>query len=129
MSNTVIFIISLACGVLSGFGVGGGTLLVICMTLLMGIPQRDAQAVNLIFFIAMSPFALYGHIKNGVVEKRAVIYAVLAGVISAALVSFIAQGFDPTLLRRLFGVLLLFVGIREMFPKKRKSSGEGVSSV
>jgi len=121
MSGFVVFLISLACGILSGFGVGGGTLLVICMTLLIGIPQREAQAVNLIFFIAMSPFALYGHVKNKLVEKSALLYAAPAGVLSAGLVSLFAQGFEPTLLRRMFGILLLYVGIKELFPEKRES--------
>ena len=36
-------------GVLSGFGIGGGTLLLIYMTAFAGVPQNLAQGVNLLY--------------------------------------------------------------------------------
>ena len=44
------FLFALGTGVLSAWGVGGGTLLLVCMTLFLGVEHRDAQAVNLLFF-------------------------------------------------------------------------------
>ena len=41
------FLAGLAAGVLSGFGVGGGTLLLIYMTVFAGMPQTLAQGINL----------------------------------------------------------------------------------
>ena len=38
-------------GVLSGFGIGGGTLLLIYMTAFAGVPQNLAQGVNLLYFL------------------------------------------------------------------------------
>lgn len=38
-------------GVLSGFGVGGGTLLLIYMTAFAGVEQHLAQGINLLYFL------------------------------------------------------------------------------
>ena len=40
-----------ATGVLSAFGVGGGTLLLIYMTAFAGLPQDQAQGINLLYFL------------------------------------------------------------------------------
>ena len=45
------FVTALAAGVLSSWGVGGGTLLLVAMTLLLGVEQLEAQAINLLFFL------------------------------------------------------------------------------
>ena len=56
------WLIPLACGlgagILSAWGVGGGTLLLLVMTLLLGVDQRTAQAVNLVFFLPTAASAL-----------------------------------------------------------------------
>ena len=45
------FGVALVTGILSSWGVGGGTLLLVCMTLFLDVGQREAQAVNLLFFL------------------------------------------------------------------------------
>ena len=49
-----------ATGILSGFGVGGGTLLLIYMTTFAGVPQNLAQGVNLLYFLPAAATALPG---------------------------------------------------------------------
>ena len=48
MAETLIGIIS---GIVSGTGMGGGTILIFFLTFMLGIDQHVAQATNLIFFI------------------------------------------------------------------------------
>ena len=55
-------------GVLSGFGIGGGTLLLIYMTAFAGVPQNLAQGVNLLYFLPTAATALPAHIKNGYID-------------------------------------------------------------
>lgn len=107
-------------GVLSGFGIGGGTLLVLWLTLMGGFDQLRAGGVNLVYFISCALPALIGHIKNKLIEKRAVLWCALCGVPACVCAAFLAAGLEVALLRRCFGVLLLFVGWRELFPKKEK---------
>ena len=52
-------------GVLSGFGVGGGTLLLIWLTAFEGLEQTQAQGINLIYFLPCAALALVSHVRNG----------------------------------------------------------------
>ncbi|NCB63030.1 MAG: sulfite exporter TauE/SafE family protein [Clostridia bacterium] len=104
-------------GVLSGFGVGGGTLLLIYMTAFAGLPQHLAQGINLLYFLPTAATALPSHIKNRYVEWRVVIPAVIAGLIGTGIAAWVATALDVDLLRRFFGLFLLYIGGTELFRK------------
>ena len=104
-----------AAGVLSGFGVGGGTLLLIYMTAFAGVEQTLAQGINLLYFLPTAATALPSHIKNGFVVWRAALPAVAAGLLGTALAAWAATALDVALLRRLFGAFLLYIGVTELF--------------
>ncbi|MCI8526669.1 MAG: sulfite exporter TauE/SafE family protein [Oscillospiraceae bacterium] len=109
-----------ACGVLSGFGIGGGSLLMVYMTALLHMEQRTAQAINLLFFLPTAAASLIFHVKGRQVQWRATIPAVLAGLVAAAGSAWAATMLDAALLRRIFGVFLLFVGVSELLKKPSK---------
>ena len=96
-----------AAGVLSGFGVGGGTLLLLYMTSLAGVPQDLAQGINLLYFLPTAATALPSHIKNGFVRRSAALPAIAAGLACSALAAWAATALDVSLLRRFFGGFLL----------------------
>ena len=96
-------------GVLSGFGIGGGTLLLIYMTAFAGVPQNLAQGVNLLYFLPTAATALPAHIKNGYIDRQTVWPAVLA--------AWAATSLDVELLHRCFGGFLIVVGLRELFSR------------
>ena len=104
-------------GVLSGFGIGGGSLLLIYMTSFAGVGQDLAQGINLLYFLPTAATALPAHAKNGYIEKAALPPAILAGLAGTALAAWAATGMDVELLRRCFGVYLLNIGVRELFRK------------
>lgn len=110
-------VIGLLTGILSGFGIGGGTILMIYLTALASFPQKIAQGINLLYFIPTAAAALILHNKNHQLEWRAVLPAALCGCVTAAGFSLLAMGMDFTLLRRLFGIFLLFTGISELKKK------------
>ena len=110
----------LVCGVLSGFGIGGGTLLMVWMTALMSMEQRMAQGVNLLYFLPAAAAALILHAKNRVLVWRAIIPAAFAGCATAALGALLAANVDTHLLRKLFGGFLVLVGLSEIFQKGKK---------
>lgn len=101
-------------GILSGFGIGGGSLLLIYMTSFAAVPQDLAQGVNLLYFLPTAAAALPSHFKNGCVEKAALLPAIAAGLAGTALAAWAATGLDVELLRKCFGVFLLIVGTREL---------------
>ncbi len=106
-------------GVLSGFGIGGGTLLLIYMTAVAGLDQHLAQGINLLYFLPTAATALPSHLKNGFVDKKTALPAILAGLLGTALAAWVATALDVSLLRKLFGAYLIYIGLRELFRKKR----------
>ena len=115
------FGIGLATGILSGFGIGGGSLLILYLTSFAGVSQVQAGGVNLLYFLFCAPSALISHIKNHLIDKKAVLLCTLAGVPTAVGASFVASAMDTGLLRRGFGILLLYIGVRELFCKKEQA--------
>lgn len=107
----------LVCGVLSGYGIGGGSLLLIYMTHFGDIEQAAAQGINLIYFLPTSTAALVSHVKNKLIDKALVLKIALPGMVTAAAAAFFAASMDSSLLRRLFGIFCVIVGVR-MFIKK-----------
>lgn len=114
-------IIGLLTGILSGFGIGGGTILMIYLTAFAAFPQKIAQSINLLYFIPTAAAALILHSKHHQLKWNAVLPAALCGCATAAGFSFLAIGMNLTLLRRLFGVFLLFTGISELKKKPKNA--------
>ena len=125
MSALGAAVAGLLTGVLSGFGVGGGSLLLLYLTLCAGLGQYEAGGINLLYFLACAPAALYAHVKNGLVDRRAVIWCAAAGVPTSAAAAVFAAGLDTDWLRRAFGVFLLYVGAKELFTKRQQPGTKG----
>lgn len=111
------FLVGIATGVLSGFGVGGGSILLIYLIAFADIPQQEAQGINLIYFLPAALAALPSHFKNGYVEKPVAFYAILGGLLCSALAAVLSNRMDVSILRKLFGVFLLIIGIWELVRK------------
>lgn len=124
MSWLLSLLAGAATGILSGFGVGGGTLLLLWLTMVQGMGQFQAGGINLLYFVSCALPALWSHIRHGLVEKKAVLWCVLTGVIACVGGAFLAAYLEVGTLRRVFGVFLLVVGFRELFSKSEKHSKE-----
>lgn len=111
------FLVGIATGILSGFGVGGGSLLLIYLTAFAGVPQQEAQGINLIYFLPAALAALPSHLKHGYVEKPLAAYAIAGGLVCSAFAAVVSNHLDVELLRKLFGGFLLMIGIWELFRK------------
>ena len=59
------FLCGLGGSIISAWGVGGGTLLLLVMTLFLGVDQRTAQGINLLFFLPTAASALVCHWRSG----------------------------------------------------------------
>ena len=100
----------LGTGVLSAWGVGGGTLLLLCMTLFLGVDQREAQAINLAFFLPTAAAGLLLHRKNGYLDAPAIRTAAPPAVLAALAGALLALELDAEALRAPFGLFLLWAG-------------------
>ena len=112
--------VGFATGILSAWGVGGGTLLLLCMTLLLGVDQRTAQTINLLYFLPTAAMGLLYHRKNGLLERAVLRTAAPWGTAAAAAGALAATTVDVSLLRRPFGVYLLAAGIYTLLQKPTK---------
>ena len=117
------FLCGLGAGLISAWGVGGGTLLLLAMTLFLGVDQRTAQGINLLFFLPTAAGALVCHWRGGYLDKPTLKAAVPPAVILALAGAWTATAVDVELLRKPFGVYLLASGISLVWPAKKKESG------
>ena len=116
------FLCGLGASVISAWGVGGGTLLLLVMTLFLGVDQRTAQGVNLLFFLPTAASALVCHAKGGYLDKPTLKAAVPIAVIAALIGAWVSNNLDVEVLRKPFGIYLLASGVSLVWPQKEKKS-------
>ncbi len=108
-------------GFLAGLGVGGGSLLMLWLTFVVGMEYEQARTINLLFFLPSALIATLFHRKQGSVNIQKILPAILAGCITAAVFSYVGTRIDTGLLKKCFGGLLLATGLRELFYRPRKA--------
>lgn len=103
------------CGLLGAMGFGGGSVLILWLTLWRQIPPETARGMNLLLFLPGAVLAVILHRRRGHVEKQALRWVVPFGLAGAVL-GLLAAGFLPQVwLRRGFGLLLAVAGLGELF--------------
>ena len=116
------FLCGLACGTISAWGVGGGTLLLLVMTLFLGVDQQTAQGINLLFFLPTAASALICHWKDGHLHVPTLKAAIPPAVIMAGAGAWISTAADAGFLRKPFGIYLLVSGILLLLPQKKRDT-------
>ena len=107
-------------GFLSGLGAGGGSLLILWLTFGLGMEQEMARLLNLLFFIPSALIACLFRWKQGQVDYKKILPAIIAGSISAAIFAMLGRQMDTSLLKKLFGGLLIVIGLRELFYRPKQ---------
>lgn len=108
-------------GVLSGLGTGGGSLLILWLTLVQQVPGLQAKAMNLLFFLPSALIACLFRWKQGQLKIKKVLPAMIAGSTMAAVFAWFGSQWDLEILKKLFGGLLIYTGIRELLYKPKQS--------
>ena len=110
----VKFLVGALLGFLSGLGVGGGSLLLLWLTLVAGVPQPEARVMNLMFFVPCALVATLFRWKQSKPDWNLALPAVAAGLLGALLGNYLGPNLDTDLLKKAFGILFLITGIREL---------------
>ncbi|MBQ8941108.1 MAG: sulfite exporter TauE/SafE family protein [Firmicutes bacterium] len=110
----IIFAAALFSGIAGGMGLGGGAVLIPVLTLFLNMPQKQAQVINLIYFVPTAVIALTDHIKNKRIEKNILPPMTAAGVMGCIIGAFAAMLLSGGILRRMFGLFMSIMGIREL---------------
>lgn len=115
MNWIMLIIAGFLSGITASMGLGGGFVLLLYLTFFTSLPQREAQLVNLLFFLPIACLSCYLHRKHQLIETkvlRKTLWFAIPGVfLGAWLTSFL----NTDWLMKLFGGLVLFVGCKEVF--------------
>ena len=102
-------------GIVSGMGIGGGVILIPVLTLLLGVEQKIAQGINLLYFIPTGAVALWVHLKNKDVELKTAWIIAAFGIAGAVTGAMLAGNISPNVLRRIFAILTIGIGAHEIY--------------
>ena len=117
---TFAVIVGAALGFLAGLGVGGGSLLMLWLTLIAGIDQNQARLMNLMFFIPCALTACFFHFRQRKLNLSLTAIAAGAGLAGALIGNALRLELDPEPLRKALGILFLLCGIRELRYRPRE---------
>ena len=118
-SLPVMLIVGTVLGFLSGLGIGGGSLLILWLTMVLHADPTVARSINLLFFIPSALVACALRIKQGSLKIRPLLPVITSGCAAAALFSWVSTILDVEILKKLFGIVLLAAGLRELLYKGR----------
>ena len=105
---------------LSGMGVGGGGLLVIWLVLIMEMPSRTAQGINLVFFVISALSALPVHFRRRTFQKGRLLFLTAAAIPGVFVGCYLASCLSDGLTRRIFGYFLLLSGGMQLYRQLRR---------
>lgn len=105
-------------GMLGGMGMGGGTILIPALTVILGVGQHVAQATNLIAFLPMAAFSLNAHKESGLLKTDGAWSVIIPAVITSVLGGLVAVLLPAVVLRKLFGAFLIILAVKGLFAVK-----------
>lgn len=108
-------IIGIVSGIITSIGMGGGTILIVALTVLQNIPQKVAQSANLFFFIPTSFTAIALNIKNKNINYKVGCRIIIFGIIGSILGAMLSYKIDSQNLKKFFGIFLMFVTLHEIY--------------
>ena len=94
---------------------GGGTILILLLSIFMNLDQHVAQATNLIFFIPTAITSVIIGIKNKNINVKEAWVIVVSGIVGAIISANISSNLNVNLLRKMFGAFLLIIAIYEIY--------------
>ena len=117
-------------GTVSGTGMGGGTILILILSVFIGIDQHVAQGANLIFFVPTSISAIITTFKEKLINWKIGIPVAVSGIVGAIIGAKISVNMDVNKLKKYFGIFLILITIYEIYSliktykRERKSNNK-----
>ena len=108
-------LIGMVSGIVSGTGMGGGTILIFLLSFMMGVEQHVAQATNLIFFIPTSIVAIIVNLKNKNINIKLALLISVFGILGAIIGANISIHIDVAILKKCFGVFLAVITLNVIY--------------
>ncbi|MBP3284313.1 MAG: sulfite exporter TauE/SafE family protein [Clostridia bacterium] len=118
------FICGAVSGVLTGLGVGGGLVLIVLLNYLSSFNQLEIQSFNLLYYIPTAIFSLFIYSKERNVDYKVGVTFIVIAAVTAILGANMAHFIDVALLKKLFAVYLLLIGVLMLIQKKNLVSNK-----
>lgn len=100
---------------------GGGTILILCLSLFLGFEQHIAQGANLVFFVPTSIVSIFANIKQGLVKWKTGLWVGAFGIVrcSYSVLRFRFH-FGNEKLKLYFGIFLLIIAVSQIYSLWKK---------
>ncbi len=95
-------------------GFGGGSVLIMYLTLVLNMPQKEAQGINLVFFLPCAFVSAVYYIKKGMVNFREILPCAVVGSVGSVAGFALLQFIPGNMAAKLFGGFLLLLGVKEL---------------
>ena len=105
-------------GIIGAMGLGGGAVLIIYLSIFTNTPQLKSQGINLLFFIPTAVAALIVYALKKQIKWKTALKVALWGLLGAAVGIYFADLLGGELTSKLFGGLLIIMGLPQIFSKK-----------
>ena len=115
----ILITIGLLAGILSGIvGIGGGLLMIPMLIFFLGLSQHAAQGTSLAVMLPpIGILAAMNYYKAGFIEWKFALIIAATFIIGGYFGSKFAVSVSPTLLKKIFGTVLLVAAIKMIFGK------------
>ncbi|HEX2142415.1 MAG TPA: sulfite exporter TauE/SafE family protein [Candidatus Limnocylindria bacterium] len=112
--------VGLLAGFLAGlFGIGGGVVLVPALVLLLDFDQHAAQGTSLLVIVPAAVLGSWTHHRQGRLALPQAVLLAAGGVVGTVLGGAVALSLDEEILRRIFAIVVVVMGIRLLLPRRR----------
>lgn len=103
-------------------GLGGGAVLLIYLTVFKDVPQLEAQGINLIFFIPVGLLATVIYAIKKQIKWKTTLPLAAGGLVGSVAGLALAGVMGGKITAKIFGGLLVVLGIKEMFSTAKNNS-------
>lgn len=108
-------IIGFIAGIIGGMGMGGGTVLILLLSIFANVEQHIAQGANVIFFVPTAIAAIIVFLKNKKIRVKIGISICIWGLIGTFIGAIISSKMEVNILRKCFGVFLILIAIYQIY--------------
>lgn len=119
--NIAALLAGLLSGIIGAMGMGGGAVLIIYLSVFTQTEQLASQGINLMFFIPIGLLAVVIYAFKKQIKWKTTLLLAAWGLLGTVIGLMITDLLGGELTAKLFGGLLILIGIKEIFCKNNNN--------
>lgn len=119
--NIAALLAGLLSGIIGAMGMGGGAVLIIYLSVFTQTEQLASQGINLMFFIPIGLLAVILYAFKKQIKWKTTLLLAAWGLLGAVIGLMLTDLLGGELTAKLFGGLLILIGIKEIFCKNNNN--------